>query len=200
MSNSTNPMNNNDQGRAKRPTNNHLRGAALEDLLKWTHNTYRANSLAWVWQNGTKGIVRRGQVILQQSLPDFGGVITSLNGRYVSFDAKLMSAGRSKTGALRYSHPSDRLHQLRDLWDVQKAGGIAFLLISVDLERFFMVWPQASWGDEHPFSVRLDALEDEQGIEFERNGFYKLPDWLSVIQHKYGNGASSTNGAQAVQS
>ena len=157
--------------------NNALRGKVLEDFLQHQHNIYNANRLALVWHNGTSGMIRRGKAILVRSQPDYSGILTCMGGRHISFDAKL-------TATPRYHHPTDRLHQLSALWEVQEAGGISFLLISIELERFFLIWPDLSWRDQRPFSLNLDTLEDrpDRGIEFYRDGGYGLANWLKVVR------------------
>lgn len=166
------------QGRISRP-NNRQRGQLLEDALNWQHNIDNANQRALIWHNGTQGIVRKGKAILVRSQPDYTGVLTCLGGRLVSFDAKLIKTPY-------YHHPLDRLHQLKALYEVQQAGGIAFLLVSVEMERFFLLWPTLAWRDEFPYSLRVDRMESGQGIEIERGGSNRLPDWLSAIHQIYG--------------
>src|SRR5688572_5576772 len=128
MATNTNPTRSS-KGRQNRP-NNATRGAMLEDALRWQHHQYAANNRALVWQNGVKSIVRRGTVVQLPSLPDFGGILTTIGGKYCSFDSKLIAAGKGsnngKSTAITYRHPSDRMHQLSTLWNVQEAGGIAF--------------------------------------------------------------------------
>ncbi|HEY5901533.1 MAG TPA: Holliday junction resolvase RecU, partial [Anaerolineales bacterium] len=146
-------------------------------LLAWQHNIYLSNRRALIWFTGTQGKVRRGKVILLKSRPDFEGVLCTLGGRHVALDAKV-------TASVLYRHDHKRLHQLRDLWEVHEAGGVAFLLISHQLERFYSVWPQPSWAYREPFSIRLDQL-DGRGVEVVRAGSNRLPDWLSTIEEVY---------------
>lgn len=169
------------QGRStNRPyTNNAQRGAALEELLNWKHNQYAANNLAYVWHAGTQGKIVKGKPILIKSQPDYAAILSCLNGRFCAFDAKHCAKAL-------YSHPTDRLHQLSSLWAVQEAGGIAFLFVSWNLERHFLLWPQVSWRDERPYSVRLDRLERHHGVEVWTGGSFDLPDWLGVIKALYG--------------
>jgi penicillin-binding protein-related factor A (putative recombinase) len=179
------------QGRSSSAPTNAQRGAALEDAIQWTHNIYAANGRGFFWQHGVKSVIRRGQVIQLRSMPDFGGVITSLGGKFVCFDAKMVSASKiGKTGSIRYQHPADRLHQLKTLWEVQEAGGIGFLLVSIELQRFFLLWPQISWRDERPYSIRLDGIQSRDGIEFDRSGGYGLPSWLDEVEKLYASGSA----------
>ena len=159
---------------------NAQRGQALEDLLIWQHSIYQGNRKATIWNNGLKAEVkssrRRGDditghnnIVLVKSRPDFEGVLTCMQGRHVAFDAKVVST-------MRYRHENRRMHQLADLYDVHIAGGIAFLLVAVNLEDFFIVWPHSVWG-RAKFSVDLGLCQ-----RVPINGNYRLPDWLSIVQ------------------
>lgn len=152
-------------------------GAVLEDVLQWQHNTYRANNLAVVWHNGTKSEVRGGKVIMLQSRPDFEGCLTCQSGRHVAFDSKHVTVPE-------YRHDSRRRHQLRDLWEVHEAGGIAFLLVSVRLESYYLLWPTYEWRDEQPYHVKLDQLAAWEGEAVPIAGGYQLPDWLAVVTQR----------------
>jgi len=149
------------------------KGAALEELLEWKHNAYRANNQAVVWFNGTKASVRGGRVIMEQSRPDFEGVLRG--GRHVAFDAKHVMVPE-------YRHDRRRAHQLRDLWEVHEAGGVAFLLVSVRLDDFYLLWPAYEWRDDKPYHVHLDALASWEGARVPVAGGYGLPDWLEIVR------------------
>lgn len=166
--------------------NNAQRGKSLEDLLQWRHNIYRANNLATVWYNGTKAAIKskrnratgevETRVVPQKSRPDFEGVLTCLQGRHVAFDSKLISG-------TTYRHSTSTRHQLVDLWDVHAAGGIAFLLVSIQMDRFFLLWPQAYWQRGEFHSVRLnDVRVSGLGVEVPLAGGYGLPSWLDVVE------------------
>ena len=152
----------------------HQRGAALEELLDWYHNICQAQGRGLFWHNGTQGKIVHGQAILIRSRPDYSGILSALGGRYCAFDAKM-------TAYLLYRHDRKRLRQLKDLWDVHEAKGIAFLFVSLNLERHFLVWPQPSWAYGDPFSIRLDQL-DGRGVEVPRSGGYQLPDYVSILE------------------
>lgn len=159
----------------------HQRGAALEEVLQWQHNVYAANRRAHVWHNGLKAEVRNGKggaqylTHLVKSRPDYEGVLTDLGGRHVAFDAK-------HTQEITYHHDRRRLHQLRDLWDIHEAGGIAFLLVSWNLERYWLCWPEPGWSMTKPYTVKLPEMSPDRGIEVPTGGSYKLPDWLSTLE------------------
>lgn len=161
------------------PSTPHQRGAALEDLLEWQHNLYQSQRRAFLYRNGTQGKIRGGKAILVRSRPDFSGMLTCMGGRYVSFDAKL-------TASAHYYHPTERLHQLKDLWEVHQAGGISFLLISLNLERTFLIWPDYSWENAQKFSIRLDQMTSWEGCEVRTSGFNQLPDWLTTVEREEG--------------
>lgn len=157
---------------------NHQRGAALEDTLNWQHNLYASQGRALIYHNGTQGKVRGGKTILAKSRPDYAGILTSLGGRYCSFDAKM-------SATMTYHHDRRRAHQLVDLWDVHAAGGIAFLLVSLQMERFFLLWPQAFWQRGEFSSVKLNEIRvTGLGVEVPLAGGYSLPDWLQVIEQE----------------
>ncbi len=160
------------------PATPHQRGAALEELLNWQHNIYRNAARALVWHNGTRGEIHGGRAVLVKSRPDYDGILTSMAGRHVSFDAKV-------TASWTYHHDRKRLHQLVDLFDVGRAGGLAFLLVSLDLERFFLVWSDSSWVDPKNYHVDLRRIaigENRIGIEVPVGVEYKLPDWLTALE------------------
>lgn len=157
--------------------NNRARGESLEELIKWQNNIYANNERALIWHNGTQGKVRGGRAILVKSRPDFEGVLTCGGGRHLAFDAKLISKPV-------YRHSADRRHQLINLYDVQQARGVAFLLISVNMDRFCVVWPMESWKDGICPSIHLDRLEAWEGIEAPRAGSYNLPDYLTELERE----------------
>lgn len=159
------------------PSAPHQRGMALEDLLQWQHNQYQASRRAFIYPNGTQGKMRGGHAILMRSRPDFEGVLTCLGGRHVAFDAKM-------SASLTYRHHKEQAHQLADLWQIQEAGGIAFLLISVNLDRFFIVYPRYEWAQAQIATIRLDQMTSWEGCEVQVSGNYRLPDWLSVIERE----------------
>lgn len=158
--------------------NNRQRGASFEEQIEWGNNILQANGRAFIYRNGTQGKIAKGRAILVRSRPDFEGVLTTLGGRHVAFDAKL-------TASMRYAHPTDRLHQLEDLWRVQDAGGIGFLLVSFNMERYFIVWPADEWKDRKFASIRLDQMASWEGVEVPVAGGYSLPDWLSTLERLY---------------
>lgn len=157
---------------------NRQRGESLEETLQWQHNQYAANHRALIYHNGTQGKVRGGKTILAKSRPDYSGILTSMGGRYCSFDAKMVAT-------MTYRHDARRPHQLSDLYQVHAAGGIAFLLVSVNLERFYILWPQSEWQFGKRVAVKLgDVCGAGTGVEVPLAGGYSLPDWLQVIEQK----------------
>lgn len=168
--------------------NNKQRGDALEEMLDWQHNIYAANNRALVYRNGLRAEMRSAhgkrrsdpsgpRAVLVKARPDYEGILTSLGGKHVAFDAKL-------TAKTTYYHPADRMHQLRDLWEVQSAGGCAFLLVSINLAAFYLLWPQQEWSFGKFVPVKLKELRGAGiGLPVELNGSYSLPDWLSVVEY-----------------
>jgi penicillin-binding protein-related factor A (putative recombinase) len=162
----------------------HQRGSAFEELLDWQHGIYWADRRALVWKTGLRAEVKNSRLrgssaetCLVKARPDYEGVLITRNGRHVCFDAKTCAH-------LLYRHDPRRLHQLQALWDVHEACGIAFLLVSLNLEREYLIWPQPGWATAQPFSIRLDQL-DGRGVEIARAGGYQLPNWLSTIEEVF---------------
>jgi penicillin-binding protein-related factor A (putative recombinase) len=151
-------------------------------MVEWQHSIYRATNRALMYHNGTRAAIKKtrgGEIraVPQKSRPDYSGVLTALGGRYCSFDAKL-------TAKATYYHPTDRLHQLVDLWDVHAAGGVAFLLVSINLAEFFVLWPQSEWQWGKFVPVKLRELRGAGiGLPVEIGGSNQLPDWLSVVEY-----------------
>jgi len=159
-------------------TNPQQAGQALEDALDLLHILYRRDKRATLWHNGVQSIHGRGGAIIQvDSLPDYGGVLSSLGARAVMFDAK-----HTQDDTLRYRHPKDRLHQLAQLWDVHQAGGVAFVLVCYKLVRAWVVWPDEVWANHGPYSIILRdgeyATWEATEVTMDENG---LPDWLSTV-------------------
>ncbi len=147
------------------------------------HKVYNARDQAFVRHNGTMAEMRGGLWVPLPSLPDYEGLIMVMNAKHVAFDAKLRSE-------MNYYHPKDKLHQTQYLYDVDRAGGIAFLLIVVIgvYDCGFMLWPQDYWQAHHDkgFSVRLGmGIEESLGVPVPAwdgvLGGY-IPDWLKVCQ------------------
>ena len=161
-------------------------GAAFEEELAWLHQQYNANGFALMRHNGTQATMRGEEWIPQDSPPDYTGLITCQNGRYVSFDAK-------QRNSAHYYHARNKLHQTQKLWEDQQAGGIAFLLVLVDAylggtPRAWVLWPQEYWQDHYPaWSLNLPltgSIDPAIAVEVPRwdrvsHGF--IPDWLKVI-------------------
>jgi penicillin-binding protein-related factor A (putative recombinase) len=185
-------------GRGVRPaSNNAYRGDVLENLVLISATTYAANRRALIHKTNLAAKIhvnrRDGstKAVAMKSRPDFEGMVTTLGGRFISFDAKM-------TASLTYRHSNERLHQLVDLWDVEEYGGIAFLLVFAEILhrdamrqpdlRCFLLWPQLSWRDARPYSIRLDKLGEKDGIEIPVGSGYGLPDWLSAVERIYGEG------------
>lgn len=191
--------------------NNHLRGAALEDTLRWLHNILAANRLALVWKNELSAKIRRSgkgadrstRAVPIKSRPDFEGMIIQardgrtgrdLHGVHVAMDAKT-------TADRTYRHPADRLHQLEDLWQVQEAGGIAFLLVCWDGpdtqdRRYFLIFPTPDWENathsaRHWRSIRLDTMTPDEGCEVACENFNQLPNWLLALEQHWAEAVSS---------
>lgn len=159
--------------------NSRQNGQALEDTLDLQHAQYRRDRKALCWHNGVQSIHRRAEIIQVLSLPDYGFILTQHGGRGGMFDAKFTQDER-----LRYRHPTDRKHQLIQLWDVHQAGGIAFLLVSYRLLKHWVVWPDASWEHGGPFAITLRDGEYArwEATEIPDSDGNGLPDWISVIE------------------
>lgn len=165
------------------PTNAQ-RGKAFENEIDWQNAIYESTQIARIRHNGTQGRIHRGRAILVASQVDYAGPVVSLGGRMIAFDAKMCAS-------LRYAHPADRLHQLRDLYELEQFGALAFLMVRYsptaitarrEEDRYFMVWPQVTWRDMRPFTIRLDEMGKSDGVEFYRTGYQGLPDYVQVLE------------------
>lgn len=164
---------------------NRARGKSIEEQLSLLHSVYYARNLAFVEHNGTVAEMRGGRWVPLDSLPDYSGLITRLDGKFVSFDVKLVSKPV-------YNHPKKKLHQTDYLWQVSQAGGIAFLLMVVEpLDRAWALWPQSHWQEYlgHGWSVHIEPNESpthysnwatEVPAWGEVHGSY-IPNWLGLF-------------------
>lgn len=166
------------------------RGDALEDQLDYLHQIYRANALAMLWHNGVKASMHRGEWVPEDSLPDYGGVLSCLDGRYVTFDAKLISEPK-------YNHPKDKMHQCRQLREVQLAGGCSFLLIVVDRvgieAKGWALLPQDYWLDYRGWSISLVDPDPALALPIPASPRFSggfIPDWIQLIDALKPVGAS----------
>jgi len=151
-------------------------GEQFEGLLAVQHQQYYNQDRVLLWHSGLRcKVVGKGQMVREDSRPDFEGALYG-SGRHIAFDAK-------STTKATYSHPKSRMHQCNALWDVHQAGGLAFLLVSVNLEMGYILWPDTRWQGEKGFTVHLDTLASWEGLSFvmDRDG---LCDWLRAIENE----------------
>lgn len=157
-------------------TNSRVIGKTLESLLDDTiHQTYRIDGRIWaIWHEGTRCIPTRSGWKPVDSRPDYAGVLPG--GRFVCFDAKHCQEKR-------YRHSDKRLHQLRDLWAVHEAGGLAgILVVNLGTEMAWWLLPQPEWGDMQFTSVALEPDGNIVAVRVPRaTGYWDfVPDWLEA--------------------
>ena len=157
---------------------NRVQGLAFENAVKLQHQIYKNRDQALIWQSGTRARMVNGRWKAQPSRPDFEGVIgvDPLRGRMISFDTKSLLQGS------KYHHKKAALHQTKMLWEIEKSGGIAFLLIeAIELDSICIILPKPSWARDTGFTV--DLLSGEDGVRIE-NTNQMLPDYLAwIIDH-----------------
>lgn len=114
------------------------RGRWLEDLCEWTHAIYLRDGLARVDRNypETARLNADGWArVTGRGVCDYSGVIAG--GTMVAFDAKMCGRKSIALDALKE-------HQADHLRDVDRLGGIAFVLVAFGQERVYAV-PATYW-------------------------------------------------------
>lgn len=157
--------------------NSRIIGQSVETALdQLVHPAYARDGLALVWHEGTRAIHTRQGWKPIDSRPDYAGVLID-SGRAICFDAK-HCADR------HYRHSADRLHQLRAIWQVHNAGGLAgILVVNWEAERAWWLRPEPEWEYEHGFKVALEpgiAVVKVPAHPMFEHEF--IPDWLAAVQ------------------
>lgn len=157
-------------------------GLSLENTLdQMVHPTYlREGLLADVWHEGQRGIWTKDGLKPVDSRPDYGGVLPG--GRYFVMDAKVSAEAR-------YRHNKKRLHQLWDLWNAHRSGGLAgILVVNWELERGWWLIVQPEWEREEFTSTLLGDPERTREVPphpmFEHEF---MPDWLMAARQAEGS-------------
>ena len=128
-------------GTKARPTDNFSnRGQDFEAALIDMGKIYSAMGRGWVMKQYPRSVIvshdNRGSLakITGNATVDF---LACLNGRFIAFDAKDCEGKRI---------PLSRLadHQLQDLIDVARNGGIAFVLVRFERKRLWRI-PALAW-------------------------------------------------------
>jgi len=117
------------------------RGRNLEELIIYANNQYRKQKLAvidkvpteWIPQRGKSGKIV-GAKVTKKSIVDFTG---HCQGCPIAFDAK-----HTKENNIRWDELQP--HQAEFLSDWDLTGGIAFVLVSFNMQYFFAV-PWLTW-------------------------------------------------------
>ena len=161
----------------------HIVGKSLELTLDLVHDIYRRQQLALIYHQGTRAIPTAGGWKAIESRPDYAGLLYVTKFRpaiHVEFDAK-------HCASRRYIHPKKREHQLRKLWDVHEAGGIAGLLV-VNLAEEMAWWlpPQPEWAFGEFTSTVLGEQERTLPVGCHPQFSEFVPDWLSVVIKQVG--------------
>lgn len=156
--------------------NNRTVGASVENALdRLVHPIYKREGLAQIHHEGTRCIPTRNGWKPVDSRPDYAGMLIG-SGRSITFDAK-------HCADMRYHHDTTkRAHQLIDLWDDHRAGGIAgILVVNWGLDSAWWILPQPEWemgsftgtmlGDPAR-TLEVPPMADYCG-EF-------IPDWLTA--------------------
>ena len=149
-------------------------GQSLESTLDLVHDLYRRERLALVWHEGTRAIPTQRGWKPVDSRPDYAGLLFG-SGRALAFDAK-------HCAARRYHHPQKREHQLRKLWDVHEAGGLAGLLV-VNLADEMAWWlpPQPEWALGEFTSTVLGEYRRTLPVGCHGRFHEFVPNWLGAV-------------------
>ena len=124
-----------------RPADNYARrGMGFEGLLNDMHDLYKAMGRGWTVKQYLPMVIvshdGRGNLakVIGRATVDY---IACVSGRFIAFDAKDCTETRI---------PLDRLagHQLQDLIDIDRNGGIAFVLVRFEGRRCYRV-PALAW-------------------------------------------------------
>lgn len=165
------------------------RGRWLEEYCAWTHAIYLRDGLARIDRNYPESKQLRADGwarVIGKGVCDYSGVIAG--GKAVAFDAK--ECGRK-------SIPLDALkeHQLDHLRDVDRLGGIAFVLVAFCKARAYAVpaehwikaaeaaglhrWHQRADGEKPArMSIREADIPSAWGVQINGKGV----DWLATIR------------------
>lgn len=117
------------------------RGRSLEDVIIFANKRYRENKIAlidkvpteWIPQRGKSGRIV-GAKVEHKSIIDFTG---HYQGTPIAFDAK-----HTKEHNIRWDELQP--HQAEFLSDWELTGGLSFILVSFNMEFFFLV-PWQVW-------------------------------------------------------
>lgn len=127
--------------RRARPADNWAnRGMGFEGLLNDIHALYKALSRGWIIKQYLPLVIvdhdYRGNLakITGRATVDYLGCV---NGRFVAFDAKDCTEKRIE---LKRLEP----HQLRDMIDIERNGGRAFVLVRFEQRRCYTI-PALAW-------------------------------------------------------
>jgi recombination protein U len=114
------------------------RGMAFEEALRWQHAMYLRRGAAKVDKQYIPSLpVRDGKwaKVIGKSTVDFVGVLRG--GLHVAFDAKDCAGKRIELDRLQP-------HQMEHLEDVEREGGLAFVLVRFERQRVYMI-PMTAW-------------------------------------------------------
>ena len=160
------------------------RGMKLENIIAYANDNYKQRGIARIDKIPTPTVVtgKSGNRInsgfySQKSTVDYTGVL--LGGQFVAFDCKQTSGKRLPLGNISE-------HQMRYMEDVQRMGGIAFLVIYFqDCDMFFRL----GYAKLHDYWIQYNKNPGRRGygsIPLEDMGKPLGPDTGIVLHYLKG--------------